>query len=619
MADQQSTKSTEQPSEPVSARLSAMLANVAKNEVFAGEAETLLSVAHTLVDICNFSDPEFWGLPPIDPSAGESVESQSGEGEHDHQTAPNTVFPPTSNVNDTRDSFEDEMTIFYPFHSSCIADSEPLPAGSADPSVVVDHLGAIPCSHDVDEWSDTEDLGYRRIPVLTDPSSIPNDDYDFFAAPEDRATFEDYPNSSSPQTSASSTAATATTTTTTDTAATTTTPSSADKPKPENSTTGSGDSAEHPDTSAPSSSSSSASASASSSSSSRAAGNDVFESFTLKIVSRKGRTGFEETKEFPIKVHEIIAGRYQIMEYLGEAAFSNAIQCYDLHMQQFVCIKIIKNNKDFFDQSLDEIKLIKYINDHDPNDDKNILRLYDYFYHKEHLLIVCELLRDNLYEFSRFNQSQGEEWFNLPRLSSITKQLLVALEFIHSLQIMHCDLKPENILMKSYSRCEVKLIDFGSSCFTTDHLSSYVQSRSYRAPEVILGLPYNQKIDIWSLGCILAELLTGQVLFQNDSIATLFARIAAVIGPFDGKLLRDARHAPKYFTRRGELYEKSKSKPNVIYILRPKRTNLRARLKTSDELFLDFVSSLLTINPANRPSASEALRHPWLSVVYPPP
>lgn len=65
-----------------------------------------------------------------------------------------------------------------------------------------------------------------------------------------------------------------------------------------------------------------------------------------------------------------------------------------------------------------------------------------------------------------------------------------------------------------YHRCEVKVIDLGSSCFITDHLSSYVQSRSYRAPEVILGLPYGQKIDIWSLGCILAELATGYVLFQ---------------------------------------------------------------------------------------------------------
>lgn len=96
-------------------------------------------------------------------------------------------------------------------------------------------------------------------------------------------------------------------------------------------------------------------------------------------------------------------------------------------------------------------------------------------------------------------------------LQSITRQCLEALEFIHGLGLIHCDLKPENILVKSYSRCEIKVIDLGSSCFQTDHLCSYVQSRSYRAPEVILGLPYDQKIDMWSLGCILAELCSGNV------------------------------------------------------------------------------------------------------------
>lgn len=64
-------------------------------------------------------------------------------------------------------------------------------------------------------------------------------------------------------------------------------------------------------------------------------------------------------------------------------------------------------------------------------------------------------------------------------------------------------------MIRSYSRCEVKLIDFGSSCFSTDHPTTYIQSRSYRAPEVILGLDYDGRIDVWSLGCVIAEQLTG--------------------------------------------------------------------------------------------------------------
>ena len=244
-----------------------------------------------------------------------------------------------------------------------------------------------------------------------------------------------------------------------------------------------------------------------------------YETFDLKVVYEKFRTGFEDSKDYPIRINSVIAGRYQILEYLGSAAFSSAVQCLDLKTSQLVCIKIIKNNKDFFDQSLDEIKLLMYINANGSADENHVLQLYggticsgmekrptylpsceaepklttsycplvDYFYFKEHLFLVCELLRDNLYEFSKYNREhEDERYFTIPRLQKVATQILKALSYIHSLNLIHCDLKPENILIKSYSKCEIKVIDFGSSCFTTDHLSLYVQSRSYRAPEVIL-------------------------------------------------------------------------------------------------------------------------------------
>ncbi|XP_008805020.2 cyclin-dependent kinase 11B-like isoform X1 [Phoenix dactylifera] len=343
---------------------------------------------------------------------------------------------------------------------------------------------------------------------------------------------------------------------------------------------------------------------------------DEFEIFELRIIHRKNRTGFEENKDLPIVLNSVIAGRYYVTEYLGSAAFSKVVQARDLHMGIDVCLKIIKNDKDFFDQSLDEIKLLKFVNKHDPGDEHHILRLYDYFYHQEHLFIVTELLRANLYELQKYNlETGGEVYFTLPRLQTIARQCLGALEYLHHLRIIHCDLKPENILIKSYSRCEIKLIDLGSSCFLTDNLCLYVQSRSYRAPEVILGLPYDQKIDVWSLGCILAELYTGDVLFPNDSVVMMLARMIGILGPIDMEMLVMGQETHKYFTDDYDIYHRNEETDQVEYLI-PEKSTLAHHLQVSDTKFLDFLSYLLQINPRRRPTARQALRHPWLSFSY---
>ena len=349
----------------------------------------------------------------------------------------------------------------------------------------------------------------------------------------------------------------------------------------------------------------------------------AFETFSLKIVHRASRTGFEAHKDFPVVPGELIAGRYRVRDVLGAAAFSVAVRAEDARARREVCLKIVKNDKDFFDQSLDEVKLLKMMNDADARDEKNIVRMLDFFYHREHLFIVTELLGLNLYEHQKLclrrradarrgaalrddggggSDTGPSPYFSVKALRVVAKQVLVALEFMHARGVIHCDVKPENIVLRrgdaNARRRRVKVIDLGSSCFTTDHLSTYVQSRSYRAPEVVLGAPYDGKADLWSLGCVLAELFTGQVLLRNESTRTALARVIGIFGPLDPELLRLGKHAGALVTAAGVPYERldagagedggddasddasddGESGEERVRVLLPKRTSLAARL-----------------------------------------
>jgi len=244
-----------------------------------------------------------------------------------------------------------------------------------------------------------------------------------------------------------------------------------------------------------------------------------------------------------------------------------------------------------------------------------------------------------LYELYKYIQrNYWTPYFTLPRIRAIAHQCLTALAFIHANNLIHCDLKPENILIKSLSKCIVKVIDFGSSCFRSDPHSSYVQSRSYRAPEVVLGLPYNAKIDVFSLGCILAELHRGRVLFSNKTVTHLLAGHTALCGEVKPWMIDEGKHAHLYFRRR-QLYmwQEEPSEAGLQHderhgtptsqrrqrhvehgtgrycYVHPRRRTFEAELGTDDALFVDFIRQLLTLDLHERPSAEQALRHPWIT------
>ena len=354
------------------------------------------------------------------------------------------------------------------------------------------------------------------------------------------------------------------------------------------------------------------------------------DSYSLKVVVDRERTGFEESKDFKIVINNLIAGRYQILGYLGNAAFSKAVKCLDTKTNTLVCLKIIENNKNYFDQSLDEIKVLNFVNANGEPDELNFLKSIDFFYYKEHLIIVTELLNDNLYDFYDYLlKNKIEEYFSMPRIQAIAKQVLTSLKYIHSLHLIHCDLKPENILLKCISKAEVKIIDFGSSNFIYDATSSYIQSRSYRAPEVIMGCNYDYKIDIWSLGCILAELYSKTVLFMSDSVHSLLARVIGIIGPIPEWMFEKGTTVNGMFCKEKLLFMEADAvndtNANIsttsvgkkkMHVIVPKRTLLKNRLHCEDQNFIDFLRYLLKIDPNERPTAEEALNHPWFKVQY---
>jgi len=391
------------------------------------------------------------------------------------------------------------------------------------------------------------------------------------------------------------------------------------------------------------------------------------EIYHLPIIYKAHQTGFEPTKDLVLQPKTIFSGQYYVQNELGTAAFSTTYRCVDLNSGKKsddgeayydeVCLKVIKNTKDFFDQSLDEIKILELLRQTGKCQEHNILEMQCFFYHKEHLIIVTELLRQNLFEFGKYIIENNEPtYFSRDRLCYISRQCLISLKFIHKLGLVHSDIKPENILLASYSKAKVKVIDFGSSCYLTDRQSSYIQSRSYRAPEVILGLPYDGKIDVWSLGCVIAEMYTGQVTFQNDSVVSMLSRIEAICGSFPQHMIQKGKHSSQFFTSTGLLYEgveneeDDDSRVNKIEsrdeafsrdqneaffnIFQPKVTTIASRLGIDPGLmdkntsnFVDFLSKILEIDPKSRLSAEEALEHPWIlssyniteqDILYPP-
>lgn len=218
----------------------------------------------------------------------------------------------------------------------------------------------------------------------------------------------------------------------------------------------------------------------------------------------------------------------------------------------------------------------------------------------------------NLYEFIKAHDFRG---FSLTLIRHFTRQLLNTLCLLYRKKIIHCDLKPENILLVHPLRSEIRVIDFGSSCFEHEKAYTYIQSRFYRSPEVILGMNYGLPIDMWSLGCILAELYTGYPLFPGENEKEQMACIMEVFGPPEKHLIDKSTRRQLFFDKSGQPRVTVSSKGRRR---RPNSKDLRQVLKCDNEPFLDFISRCLRWDPARRMNPIEAMSHEFITGVKPP-
>jgi len=313
--------------------------------------------------------------------------------------------------------------------------------------------------------------------------------------------------------------------------------------------------------------------------------------------------------------------RYKIESILGKGSFGQVVKAIDSRTNEAVAIKVIKNDTQFYNQAQVEIKLLEQMAakmDQNPKKIYHIVKYKSRFMYKRHLCLVFELLSYSLYDLIRNTDFKG---VSLSLTRKFAQQLCTSLCQLTHLSIIHCDLKPENILLVNPKRSKIKLIDFGSSCKLGEGMYLYIQSRYYRSPEILLNLPYDTKIDMWSLGCILVELHTGEALFAGTNEEDQMMKIVEVMGMPPRHMLDQSKVANRFFKRNESdqwvprehrhRYLKPGTRTLSEVLAKPfaRRHGERGHSDVDYRKFINLLKLMLQIDPNARCTPADALYH----------
>ena len=282
---------------------------------------------------------------------------------------------------------------------------------------------------------------------------------------------------------------------------------------------------------------------------------------------------------------------FEEIKVLGDGGFGTVLKCKDKDTGQIVAIKKMKQKFSSFEECLQlkEIKSLKKIKH------ENVVRLLQVFRENESLYLVFECLGENLYKtMSNRNGIPFEE----NEIRYMLSEMLNGLAIIHRQGFFHRDMKPDNLLWSEDGR--LKICDFGLAreIRSKPPYTEYVGTRWYRAPEIILRHPfYNSPVDIWSLGCIACELFMLKPIFQGTSETDQLYKIMSILGTPTASSWPDFPHLAQ---KRG------------IRTLQTGGADLRTLMPNASPEAIDFIKQCLQYNPANRPSATRLLQHPFM-------
>jgi serine/threonine protein kinase len=345
----------------------------------------------------------------------------------------------------------------------------------------------------------------------------------------------------------------------------------------------------------------------------------------------------DSTGHFTGPPGSVIDDRFRVVRQVGMGTFGRVLECLDLTRPRRsrgrrrdhddegprVAIKIVRKIKRYYESAQIEAKIVDALNRRGGRGTSHCAVMFDAFTWNQHFCMVFECLGPSLYDFLKRHRYQPFPYFCIRDFS---QQLLETLDFLHGFGLIHTDLKPENIILMNHRETthrgrrqsfqipestRIKVIDFGSATYEDEKKSKIVNTRQYRAPEVILGIGWNKAVDLWSIGCILMELYTGDLLFPTHDNIEHLAQMEKVIGPFPRRVLREARKsdiASKAFDRTGKHREGGVlSEDSAAYVsgMQP----LENIIRREDDRLLQLMRRLLVIDPQDRGSAYECLRY----------